>query len=137
MDATPDRLFSCLTPLHVSLCHTPDVQTSPRKSHDDYRSGRARGDTPGVESQQQEAGAAGTVRARGDAHRAERTLDLRGPAATREARHHGGGLWSRHPARKTAEAGKTVRPVRAAGTADRFRGNGRPGGGPDLPAARP
>src|SRR3954471_19312591 len=114
MDATADRLFSRLTPLHVSLCHTPDVQTSPRKSHDDYRSGRARGDTPGVESQQQEAGAAGTVRARGDADRAERTLDLRGPAATREARHHRGRLRRRDPARQAAEAGKAVRPVRPA-----------------------
>src|SRR3954467_836672 len=137
MDAIPDRLFSRLTPLDVSLCHTPDVQTSPRKPDDDYRSGRARGDTPGVESQQQEAGATGIVRARGEPNRTERTLDLRGPAAAREARHHRGRLRRRHSARKTAETGKAVRPVRAAGTPDRFRGNGRPAGRPDLPAARP
>src|ERR1700712_4718745 len=99
MDAIPDRLFSRLTPLYVTLCHTPDVQTSPRKPHDDYRSGRARGDTPGVESQQQEAGAAGIVRARGNVDRAERAIDLRGPAAAREAGYHRGRLRRRHPAR--------------------------------------
>src|SRR5712671_5279551 len=108
MDAIPARTFSRLTPPHVSLCHTPDVQTSPRKPHDDYRSGRARGDTPGVESQQQEAGAAGTGGARGNLDRAERAFDLRGLAAAREAGHHRGRLRRRHPAWQAAEARTAV-----------------------------
>src|SRR3954452_10370163 len=71
--------------------------------HDDYRSGRTRGDPPGVEGQQQEAGVTGAGGARLRADRPERTRDLRGAATAREAWDDRGGLWRRYSAWQASE----------------------------------
>src|ERR1700733_631193 len=103
--------------------------------HDDYRSGRTRGDSPGIKSQQQEAGAAGTGGAGSNPVWAERALDFRSAVAAGEVRDDGGRIRRCDPARQTSQAGKDFWPVRAAGTPDRFRGDGRSTGRSRLFAA--
>src|SRR6185437_4621988 len=103
--------------------------------NDDYRPGRTRGDSPGIEGQQQEAGAAGTGGAGSWPDRPERARRVRGAAAAGEARDHRRGLWRRHPARQAAQAREAVRAVRPPRAPDRFRGDGRPAGRPGVFAA--